>query len=397
MASPRLLFLYPSFFRSWRSLNGPHSQATIEHIQPQAQRYSRFHTSVKRQLEPFIERHGTAVEPPPGLGNRKPPSSGGSSKQQKEDKPLPSEVKSHVNGLKNETSSEQTKADSIVKTAQSAPTRPNMEPNLDKPPQEPPAVAKKPDTVLHMDPPSDSEKGSHLHAPPYVHHFDMYTLVRSLQEQGFTEDQSITLMKAVRGLLANNLELAREELVSKSDSENRTYLFRAACSELQTEIQRNRKTEMEKMRSERVNLQHEVDILSQKLGAELATLKDEVKGMFNDRKMAVRMEQRAMESSVSELHNKITVKLNSEIKSEVEGLRWVLTRRAAIAIATMALLILGSLRYGSYRIHMQEIANRDAATANSTTRSPSSAATSNNPNEENQGGTTGDSSSEVGG
>ncbi len=39
---------------------------------------------------------------------------------------------------------------------------------------------------------------------------------------------------------------------------------------------------------------------------------------------------------ISELHNKITVKLNSEIKSEVEGLRWVLTRRAAIAIATMA-------------------------------------------------------------
>ncbi len=59
---------------------------------------------------------------------------------------------------------------------------------------------------------------------------------------------------------------------------------------------------MEKMRSERVNLQHEVDILSQKLGAELATLKDEVKGMFNDRKMAVRMEQRAMESSVSRFH-----------------------------------------------------------------------------------------------
>lgn len=58
--------------------------------------------------------------------------------------------------------------------------------------------------------------------------------------------------------------------------------------------------------------------------------------MFNDRKMAVRMEQRAMESAIQELHYKITVALNSDSKSEVEGLRWVLTRRAALAIAVMA-------------------------------------------------------------
>jgi len=58
--------------------------------------------------------------------------------------------------------------------------------------------------------------------------------------------------------------------------------------------------------------------------------------MFNDRKMAVRMEQRTMESAIQELNYKITVALNSDSKSEVEGLRWVLTRRAALAIAVMA-------------------------------------------------------------
>lgn len=53
------------------------------------------------------------------------------------------------------------------------------------------------------------------------------------------------------------------------------------------------------MRQERTLLQHEVDILNQKLTQELLTLKDELQGMFNDRKMAVRMEQRSMESAVS--------------------------------------------------------------------------------------------------
>lgn len=45
-------------------------------------------------------------------------------------------------------------------------------------------------------------------------------------------------------------------------------------------------------------MQHEVDILNQKLSQELLTLRDDLKGMFDDRRMAVRMEQRAMESAV---------------------------------------------------------------------------------------------------
>ena len=77
-----------------------------------------------------------------------------------------------------------------------------------------------------------------------------------------------------------------------------TYLFRAACSELKTEIQNTRKKDEETMRRERTLLQHEVDILNQKLSQELLTLKDDLKGMFDDRKMSVRMEQRTMESKV---------------------------------------------------------------------------------------------------
>lgn len=45
-------------------------------------------------------------------------------------------------------------------------------------------------------------------------------------------------------------------------------------------------------------MQHEGDILNQKLTQELLTLKDDLKGMFDDRKMAVRGEQRTMESKV---------------------------------------------------------------------------------------------------
>jgi len=170
------------------------------------------------------------------------------------------------------------------------------------PAPDPPKVAEpKPlETVLHMPSPQEEEqrKPPHLKTPPYVHHFDTYSLVKDLTKSGFTEDQSITTMKAVRGILGDNISLARRSLVSKSNVENETYLFRAACSELRTEIGNMRKGQMERMRTERNQLQHEVDILGQKMGQETTHLKDDLKGLFDDRKMAVRQEQRVKETMV---------------------------------------------------------------------------------------------------
>ncbi len=71
--------------------------------------------------------------------------------------------------------------------------------------------------------------------------------------------------------------------------------------------------------------------------------------------MATRMQTQSRDSEISELNYKISVRLGSDTKSEVEGLRWVLTRRAAMAIGVMALLILGSLRYSSYKLHEREM------------------------------------------
>lgn len=170
------------------------------------------------------------------------------------------------------------------------------------PPPDPPApIEQQPiDSVLHI-PTTQQEEASkppHLKTPPYVHHFDTYGLVRKLAQSSYTPEQSISIMKAVRQTLITNMALARAGLVSKSNVENETYLFRAACSELKTEVGNVRKGEIERMRTERTQLQHEVDILGQRLGQETMALRDELKGLFDDRKMAVRMEQRSMETKV---------------------------------------------------------------------------------------------------
>lgn len=141
------------------------------------------------------------------------------------------------------------------------------------------------------------------------------------------------------------------------------------------------------MTTQRAHLQHEVDILSQRSSSESLALKDDLRGLLNDRKMAVRMEQQQLDSSIQELNYKITVALNSDSKSEVEGLRWVLTRRAALAIAgfastsflpspfsfsipnTNTVFILSALRYSSYKLHEQQRNQSTSSSSSSSTQS----------------------------
>lgn len=191
--------------------------------------------------------------------------------------------------------------------------------------------------------PSDHEKPPHLSPAPYVHHFDTYSLVQDLSKSGFSTEHSITIMKAVRSILQNNIDFAKQSLTSKSDVENESYLFKAACSELQQSLQTARNSEIQRQRASRTQLEHETDILGQRLNQELAGMKDDIKGMFNDHKMSTREQQRTIDTSVQELNYKITVSLNSDGKSEIEGLRWILTRRAALTVATCACECLPSL------------------------------------------------------
>lgn len=46
--------------------------------------------------------------------------------------------------------------------------------------------------------------------------------------------------------------------------------------------------------------------------------------------------------------------LNSDAKSEIEGVRWVLIRRSVLGIIFMAVLTLASLRYASYLGHERQ-------------------------------------------
>ena len=202
------------------------------------------------------------------------------------------------------------------------------------------------DDAIHMPSPSAyltppgpatrDNKRPHLTAAPNVYHFDTYSFVHNISKGSFTNDQSVTIMKAVRNVLKKNIDFANQSLTFKSDVETESYLFKAACSELRSFFQTARNSEMQRQHVSRIQLQQESDILSQRLDQEIAGTKDGIKGMFNDHSMTARELQRNIDTLLYELNYKITVSLNNDGKSEIEGIRWTLISRAALTVATCA-------------------------------------------------------------
>ncbi|KAI3337599.1 hypothetical protein HD806DRAFT_529160 [Xylariaceae sp. AK1471] len=367
MSTARLTFLYPHLFRAARLAESA-AQPTKARYRNRPCRSNQhihsFSTSARARQATF-ERHGTAVEPmpvgpdvvklpqPEQIASRLPdPSPAETKKAAAAEKSISKESDGpHETDIPPENTTKETSLD----RKESSPEGKESKDIASSTPQQT-AVndtmqhSGPMEAVLHMPPPVASHH-PHISKPAYVHHFDSYTLVKQLEGGGYTQGQAITVMKAVRGLLAQNLDVAQEGLVGKSDVDNETYLFRAACSELNSEVTNNRRAADEQSRQQRTQLQHEVDILSQRMTQDITTLRDDAKGMFNDRRMNVRDEQRNMESAIQQVNLKISVTLNSDSRSEIEGLRWVLIRRSVLGILFMAILTLSTLRYATYVSH----------------------------------------------
>lgn len=111
-----------------------------------------------------------------------------------------------------------------------------------------------------------------------------------------------------------------------------------------------RRADLDQLRLERNRIQSEFDELNQRFMVELLDMRNEISDMFNERKMAGRAEMRGMENKIQELNYKITIMLGSEVRSEIEKLRWITTRRGLLAIFALAGMYFSSRDLGVGRV-----------------------------------------------
>ena len=173
MATPRLSFLYPSLYKRRRPLNARQVYERLEYIQVRKPPRKQFHVSSRRQLEPFRERHGTAVEPPPGLGgaSSSPPRIGPACAQE------PAEIKSDTalagqssrnspdGRVVKEGRTAETNSKDGVAASEAAPSSSSSTPSMEQQSTNPPLLEAgtarmKLETVLHTSLPSSSSSSS---------------------------------------------------------------------------------------------------------------------------------------------------------------------------------------------------------------------------------------------
>lgn len=241
MSLTRLSFFYPHLFKTAKVCEcSLHRRSTRRGEKPPLK--STFSTSAQHRNESYTQRYGTAAEPlPPPI-----PAADGLGGSKTLANTIEKEVKAPTRKLEgrkpdsNQAKGPTNASQGVQKTAKKnfksqSPQTDNFmaagkldggESLLREPvnPASRQEAGKSLETVLQMEAPNTKDTEEHkslqLQAPSYVHHFDTFTLVRDLQKGGFTEAQSVTLMKAVRSLLAINLDIARKSLISKSDVEN---------------------------------------------------------------------------------------------------------------------------------------------------------------------------------
>lgn len=185
-----------------------------------------------------------------------------------------------------------------------------------------------------------NEEGIDEESKAIYHEFDTQKIYSSLKYSGFADGQAETIMLTVKDMLSKRLAELKENSYPISAAENEAYLFEAACSEMRNEIQIGRQTQAEEYRSNQAALQRDVEILQQEMNEMVSSLKSEVEMEINERKNSTKAEETSIDLRIQELNNRITIDINSDIKSKIEALRWQTTRRGLLAVLIIAFGIL---------------------------------------------------------
>lgn len=214
-----------------------------------------------------------------------------------------------------------------------------------KPPEE--ADPGKEVEVRHDQPHASTE------GPPPTHYFDTNKIYTGLRFSGYTEGQSEIIMRAMRDILTHNLEECKEESIPQNVADNEAYLFEAARSELRTEVQKLREMQAAEYSSNLGRLQRDVEIAHQELNESITMMKSGIDIDINDRKNTTNHEASLVHMRLQELNNKISISIVSDLKNEIEALRWQTTRRglAAVGFVIGALLISISVSKKSEKAH----------------------------------------------
>lgn len=171
--------------------------------------------------------------------------------------------------------------------------------------------------------------------------FDSYKVVQDFKNSGFSDAQSLLLMKYTYYKLQKKLDWLNQTYAPKVDLENEAYLFEAAHSELLFEVTNSREISLMNLTNAMIILKRAFNNLDDETIAQIKLNDDIIKMELNQFKHENNLHQKSLNLKNSDLNSRILSDMVSGLKSEIETFRWQLTRAGILSIMIMAVCIMG--------------------------------------------------------
>lgn len=166
---------------------------------------------------------------------------------------------------------------------------------------------------------------------PYI---DTHGCFVELRNAGFTVEQADIIIKLLLCLLNDKLGKLATQYAQNYELENEQYLFESAQEELRVDVTRSRELHIHEMISLINILERDFSIISDELTTELINMKNTIEVTINDQRQENTLLSKMFILKIQEANHKITTELISSMRSEIESLRWNLSRWGLMAIIT---------------------------------------------------------------
>ncbi|RVD83584.1 uncharacterized protein DFL_007968 [Arthrobotrys flagrans] len=201
--------------------------------------------------------------------------------------------------------------------------------------------------LLHFLYPSASTRGFSSTSPlRRDHHFDTLKFVERLKSEGFTETQSVAIMRVLSDAIEESIQNLSQSMVLKEEQEKVTYAQKVDFAKLRHDLSTTSSTELLQTSTQYEHLTSEIDKLRSRLREEINRTQANVRLDLNLEKGRIREESSVHELKIKETDTRIETEL-SQARAQLESvkfstLQWLIgvtTGTSAIILGVWRLLM----------------------------------------------------------
>ncbi|RSM19774.1 hypothetical protein CDV31_001405 [Fusarium ambrosium] len=175
------------------------------------------------------------------------------------------------------------------------------------------------------------------------HHFDTLKFVKRLQSEGFTEEQSVAMMKVLNDVIEESIQNLTRTMVLREDAAKATYTQKVDFAKLRSELLSADSTESNTTRTAHERVTNDIAKLSSRLRDEISRTQASVRLDLNLEKGRIREEAVGQELKIKETETKIEQEV-AALREKLEQVKFQTLQWLMGVCTGFAALLLGAWR-----------------------------------------------------